>query len=115
MVAPVLGIVGGMTFVIVETIRRIRWPWQRWRRYDLSVDGHRFRVWVNPIHCNVEWLDCPGEFVPSGYSSTVFVGGASCRVCARWQAWRLMPIPTAEQMQEEIRDWLANLDDLEDE
>lgn len=88
---------------------RVRWPWQRWRRYDLSVDGRHFRAWVNPVHREVEWLDCPDDTTPSGYSSSAAVAGTRCRASRWWHRWHL-PIPTYEEMKCEIREWLHDLD-----
>ena len=88
---------------------RIRWPWQRWRKYDLPVDGYRFRAWVSPVQRDVEWLDCPSEYVPSGYSSATYVADGGSPL-----SWWKLPIPSEEEMRNEISCWLASIDDLEE-
>lgn len=85
---------------------RIRWPWQRWRKYDLTVNEYSFRVWVNPVQRDVQWLNCPSQYVPSGYSSVAYVADGGSWL-DRWK----LPIPSEEEMREEISYWLENIDD----
>lgn len=92
----------------------IRWPWQRWRRYDLLVDGARFRAWVTPVRREVEWLDCPSDGLPSGYSSRALVAGTRSRVRGWWELRRL-PVPTRAEMESEVREWLRTLSTYGDE
>ena len=96
---------------------KVRWPWQSWRTYRFEIDGRIFIAHSSPIGLDVEWVNCPSEFLPSGFSSRVFIAGATS-----WWQYQLArlrlglnPAPSQKHVEAEIRQWLETLDDLEDE
>lgn len=81
----------------------------RRRTTYLEVEGHRFRVVATPRTQHVDWLTCPGEEFPSGYSSRAFVA-ANSRFTYWIETLKLMlfgPLPTDEQLRDDIADWLS--------
>ncbi|MBD3689389.1 hypothetical protein [Nanchangia anserum] len=94
----------------------MRWPWERWRTYRLNIDGRRFVAHVSPFNADVEWINCPSEYLPAGYGSHALV-----RATTRWEYYvatlrlYLSPLPTRSEVEADIRHWLATLDDDEDD
>lgn len=82
---------------------------RRRRTTYLEVEGHRFRVVATPRTQHVDWLTCPSEEFPSGYSSGAYVA-ANNRFTYWIETLKLMffgPLPTDEQLRDEIADWLS--------
>ncbi|OFL64033.1 hypothetical protein [Brevibacterium sp. HMSC063G07] len=81
----------------------------RRRTTYLEVEGHRFRVVATPRTQHVDWLTCPSEEFPSGYSSGAYVAANSG--FTYWiESLKLMffgPLPTDEQLRDEIAGWLS--------
>lgn len=82
------------------------------KTYELSVDGYHFRATVSATHRSVDWLDRPNEYLPSGYSSTVYVAAETSRTDGN--GTQTPPLPTAEKVRADIRVWLSTLDELDE-
>ena len=76
------------------------------------MDGYHFRATVSATHRSVDWLDCPSEYLPSGYSSTVYVAAVTRQTDG--DGAQTPPFPTAEAVRADIRVWLSTLDELEE-
>lgn len=76
------------------------------------MDGYHFRATVSAIHRSVDWLDCPSEYLPSGYSSTVYVAAGTRRT--NGDGAQTPPLPTAEEVRADIHVWLSTLDELDE-
>ena len=76
------------------------------------MDGYHFRATVSATHRSVDWLDCPSEYLPSGYSSTVYVAAVTRQTDG--DGAQTPPFPTAEAVRADIRVWLSTLDELDE-
>lgn len=76
------------------------------------MDGYHFRATVSATHRSVDWLDCPSEYLPSGYSSTVYVAAETRQTDG--DGAQTPPFPTAEAVRADIRVWLSTLDELDE-
>lgn len=82
-----------------------------------SGAGCRRRIVVTPRTRCVDWLTCPSQFFPSGYSSKTFTIADS-----RFATWvatlKLMfctPLPTDDELRTEVAAWLTDTLESEDE
>lgn len=74
------------------------------------LDGYHFRARVGPRSVNVEWVDCPSEHVPSGFSGTVWVAARRRRdLPLAWLRRAMLPPATRDQIEAESRDWLETV------
>ncbi|KMY23637.1 hypothetical protein ACU19_02970 [Actinobaculum suis] len=82
----------------------------RRKSVNVEVDGHRFRVVVTPRTRRVDWLTCPSEDFPSGYSSTTFAV-ADTRFTSFIATLKLVfcaPLPTDDELRAEVSAWLTD-------
>lgn len=91
-------------------LKNVRWPWQRWKRFELTVDGYHFTAWANPVRSDVNWDDCPSRYLPGGFGSWRFMMlPDSMNKFQVWWSMRTLPGPTEESVREEIHEWLEDL------
>lgn len=83
------------------------------RTFTFDLDGERFEVTVYNDGYDVNWVDCPSDEVPSGYSSSIGADGMFLvEAPDAPEGWIDISIddPSADEIiREQVAEWRANV------